>query len=517
MYNFTDTIAPVGNLPLPAEAMSINGVYIENEIPGYRTLQVEGRELLDSEISDIQIGNSNGTRYRSKRDPSRAITVTYELRTKTPAAFREKFNQLNQILNQEEAELIFRDEPTRYFSGTKSTVDAVPAGKLNVVSQFTIYCSDPYKYSVLALTAKNNGGSTITLTNNGTMPSPVNINTTMKSDNGYIGYSLGDRFYQIGNPGEVDGVEYETTELLFDDHFTKNRGWLLNQGITPPVTPYRQQISDVKFVVEKPGEGVLGEGYVTPDGYSYGDDWHGPALTKIVPADKNGTYPVNWYSCYRFDFNTDGAPANQKDKQAGHHSVTYSDENDNIIVSVVFEDNNYSLERSDMVVYIGNKRTWDTKNTTKFYVRGHDGRPGGRAIVIVEKIGNKINVRFSYAGINKSFFTNSPNAQLRKVTYYSAQYKSYTPIQNNLLRAIQVRKHNVYNYDDIPNYFMSGDTVELNSDKNELFINGVKDWDRVDIGSKPLLLPPGTHTLGITVSKFADTPDVEVTWKERYL
>ena len=517
MYNFTDTIAPAGGLPLPAEAMNINGVYIENEIPGYRTLQVEGRELLDSEISDMQIGNSNGTRYRSKRDPSRAITVTYGLQSKTPVEFREKFNKLNQILNQEEAELIFLDEPTKYFTGTKSTVDSVPSGKLNVVSQFTLYCADPYKYTICSSKASNNGQSTITLTNNGTKPTPVNIKTTIKSDNGYIGFTLDDRFYQIGNPEEVDGKKFETTDLLFDDHFTKERGWLLNQGITPPVTPYRDQVSDVRYVVEKPGEGVLGEGYVAPKGYGIGDSWHGPALSKIVPADKNGKYPVNWYSCYRFDFNTDGAPASQKGKQAGHHSVTFSDEKDNIIVSVVFEDNNYSMERSDMVVYIGNKRTWDTRNTTNFYVRGHDGRPGGRAIVIVEKIGNKINVRFSYAGINKTFFTNNPKAQLRKVTYYSAQYKSYSPIQNNLLRAIQVRKHNVYNYEDIPNYFMNGDTLELYSDKNELFINGVKDWDKVDIGSKPLLLPSGTHTLGIITSEWAKVPVVEATWRERYL
>ena len=42
-------------------------------------------------------------------------------------------------------------------------------------------------------------------------------------------------------------------------------------------------------------------------------------------------------------------------------------------MSVVFEDNNASLERSDMAIYIGQKRVWDTKNTTKFYVTGREG------------------------------------------------------------------------------------------------------------------------------------------------
>jgi len=516
MYNFIDTTESQDGISLPPEALSINGEYIEHQIAGYWTLQVEGRELLDTEISDMQVGNSAGSRYRSKRDPVRAITVTYQLQADTPESFREKFNKLNQILDQEQATLVFADEPDKYFTGTKSSVDSAPPGRLNVVSQFTIYCTDPYKYSTIERTAKNSG-ATITMINNGTKATPINVFATFKSDNGYLGLTLDDRFYQVGKPEEVDGVKFETTDLLFDDHFTQDREWLLNQGVTPPVTAVRDQVGNVRYAVEVPGEGVLGEGYVTPSGYGSGDSWHGPALTKIVPADKNGQYPTNWYSCYRFDFNTDGAATAEKGKQAGHHSVTYSDQNDNIICSVVFEDNNYSLERSDMVIYIGNKRIWDTKNTTSFYIRGHEGRPGGAAIVCVEKIGSQVSIKFSFAGINKTFFVDDASAQLQKVTYYSAQYKTYPPIRNNLLRAIQVRKHNVDNYKDIPNYFMDRDTLELYGSNNELYINGIKDWDQVDIGSQPLLLPPGTHTLGLAVSEFADLPDVEIKWKERYL
>ena len=44
IYEFTDTIEQPGVLPLPAEALQINGEYIENLIDGYRTLSVQGRE-----------------------------------------------------------------------------------------------------------------------------------------------------------------------------------------------------------------------------------------------------------------------------------------------------------------------------------------------------------------------------------------------------------------------------------------------------------------------------------------
>ena len=100
MYSFVDTdTVPVANA-LPAEAMSVNGTYIENEIAGYRTLQVEGRELLESEISEMQMGFRDGSYYQQKRDVSRSLTITYQLLANDAEEFREKFNKLCRILDQ---------------------------------------------------------------------------------------------------------------------------------------------------------------------------------------------------------------------------------------------------------------------------------------------------------------------------------------------------------------------------------------------------------------------------------
>ena len=103
------------------------------------------------------------------------------------------------------------------------------------------------------------------------------------------------------------------------------------------------------------------------------------------------------------------------------------------------------------------------------------------------------------------------------MTWYGATYKSYTPIRNNLLRALHVIKYNVDRYEDIPNYFASGDKIYLDGNENKLYINNVINMDTLDIGSQPLLLPPGEHTLGIVTSTFAKTPEVEVTYRERWL
>ena len=423
----------------------------------------------------------------------------------------QKYDNLQKILNVEEPKpLIFESLPNRVFyavpSGDMDFIENGPLGEGTI----TWVIPDGVAHALTEKEVLNNGtATTITLTNEGTEAVPISVKATMKSDNGYLGLTLGDRFYQVGDPGEVDEVEKEKSEKLFDTHFTSADGWLLNQGITPPVTAERLQTGTVTYVTEDAGSD---EGYVKVSDYKTGDSWHGAALTKIVPQDSQGEYPVNWRSEWRFDMNTDGGQ--NKGSQIGHNSVTFSDENDEIICAVVFEDNNPVYERSDMAVYIDGNRVWDTRETTSFYVTG---RGGNGPVVIVEKLGNQITVSFSYGGIKKTFLSSKPDAQLRKVTWYCAAYKSYAPITNNNIRALNVTKHNVQYFEDIPNFLSEGDVVELDGPKNKLYINDIKDWDRVDIGSRPLLLPPGQHTLGIIVSEWAETPEVEVTYQERWL
>ena len=152
MYNFVDVDEGAAGSSLPSEAMKINGKYIENEIEGYRTLYVLGRELTEEEITELQIGTIDGAEYRGRRTVSRTITVGYQLLSDTPEQFRARFNQLNAILRQEEAEIIFADEPDKYFIGTKSNAGDVPEGRLNVTGEFSIYCCDPRKYSTVEKT-----------------------------------------------------------------------------------------------------------------------------------------------------------------------------------------------------------------------------------------------------------------------------------------------------------------------------------------------------------------------------
>ena len=488
----------------------LKAIFNEKELPIMITKV--NRNITPSFTNEtVSIGSAKGEIFQYNVYKSKQIEISYQIynrRAEYLVNFRRGLSAL--IYTDEPKKLIFSDEPNIYYNAILDGEQTLEEEEYKSSGILRFLIPDGVAHSVAEKTAENYGSNQITLENNGTESVPINIKTTMKSDNGYIAFTLGDRFYQIGKPEEADGKHYEESVKLFDDHLYEDKGWLVNQGITPPVTSERLQNGVVKYVKES-----TNEGYATTKNYGSGNSWHGASLTKIVPKDVNNKYPVNWKVAYRFDFNTDGAVF--KGVQVGHTSVTMIDEHDDIICSIIFEDTSPVNEYYYMAVFIGNKNVWHTDSTFPMAKKGVTARGDYGPAVTAEKIGNQVTIRFNNFGICKTFYVDNPEAELRKITWYGAAYKDNFHTENNVLRALHVIKHNVERYEDIPNYFSNGDIVEIDGASGSVYINDAYDTDVADIGSQPLLLPPGQHTLGIITSSFASVPDVEVTYQERWI
>ena len=488
----------------------LKAIFNEKELPIMITKV--NRNITPSFTNEtVSIGSAKGEIFQYNVYKSKQIEISYQIynrRAEYLVNFRRGLSAL--IYTDEPKKLIFSDEPNIYYNAILDGEQTLEEEEYKSSGILRFLIPDEVAHSVAEKTAENYGSNQITLENNGTESVPINIKATMKSDNGYIAFTLGDRFYQIGKPEEADGKHYEESVKLFDDHLYEDKGWLVNQGITPPVTSERLQNGVVKYVKES-----TNEGYATTKDYGSGNSWHGASLTKIVPKDVNNKYPVNWKVAYRFDFNTDGAVF--KGVQVGHTSVTMVDEHDDIICSIIFEDTSPVNEYYYMAVFIGNKNVWHTDSTFPMAKKGVTARGDYGPAVTAEKIGNQVTIRFNNFGICKTFYVDNPEAELRKITWYGAAYKDNFHTENNVLRALHVIKHNVERYEDIPNYFSNGDIVEIDGASGSVYINDAYDTDVADIGSQPLLLPPGQHTLGIITSSFASVPDVEVTYQERWI
>ncbi|EPE2379553.1 distal tail protein Dit [Enterococcus hirae] len=157
----------INNKKLPKRAMNINGSFLEDLIPGYQTLDVEGRELFETTNEYAQLGIRDGERHIYNRIPSRKLVIKYYLKAEDPSSFRDKFNKLNVTLfTENEVSIWFNDEPEMIFKGTKASIDEVNSAYYWATGSFTIKCGDPYKYTKSDATSVMWGSTTITFQSN---------------------------------------------------------------------------------------------------------------------------------------------------------------------------------------------------------------------------------------------------------------------------------------------------------------------------------------------------------------
>ncbi|MBS4971221.1 MAG: phage tail family protein [Lacticaseibacillus rhamnosus] len=157
MYDFRETTPFTGSddNQRPAEAMLIDGHYIEDLIPGYSTLQVSGRELLSQSIEKQTIGKSDGEFIQYVRNPYREIVVGYRLAAADNLSFRKAFYKLNSILHGDSHQVSFNDDPSKYWIATFSDIDDVPKGRNAITSSFTLFVPDGIAHSVATKTFDN--------------------------------------------------------------------------------------------------------------------------------------------------------------------------------------------------------------------------------------------------------------------------------------------------------------------------------------------------------------------------
>lgn len=239
MYNFIDINEVSENNVLPSEALMLNGEFIENLIPGYRTLQVTGREALSAELTTYETGSRDGSALSGKRYPARYITVKYQLLADSPEAFRAAYNQLAAILNVEEAELIFNDELDKFFIGTPEEVGEAPGGTNSVVNEFVLFCADPFKYSVTEYEAEPElTDNSFLIDYNGTYKAFPTLEAEFFNENeadaaltgsgdcGYVAFfNEKEKIIQLGDPKEADTEDYAKSQTLVSQKFNKETAW----------------------------------------------------------------------------------------------------------------------------------------------------------------------------------------------------------------------------------------------------------------------------------------------------
>lgn len=507
MYAFVNTVnSGIVGTNLPTEAMSYNGVYLENEIDGYRTLSVTGRELMESEVTDQEIDGMDGSYYRYKTTPARTITVKYQLRARGSREFRDAFNKMNKLLSGEQVKVIFNDESDKYFIGTKTSNTQVDGGSNNVIGEIEIYCSDPCKYSTTEKEFTATDG-VLNIVNEGTVPVSVDYDITTTSETGYIGLVSENGIMQYGKIEELDGETYQRSEVLATiDDFINCKDDTSGTDVMHPQYGANGTCATYDWFNQK----FIGFGTV---GTKKGNA-NGGLRTLEIPADSNGIKGAkNFYSYFHLVFWA-GLMG-----QTGEMCINFLTANNKLICGC-------SWYKTDAIGNTGHYEIWANGKMLRQwgYTTSHlqSQNPWywnwGHCDIYKEGA----NIRFFYYGGYYNYYI--PEIENMECTKIQIAFKQWGDRSGNKLMSrmgfdvINFTKNNVSKWSDIPNRYPSGTKITIDGKSSHVYVNGMARPEDEVLGTQYFKAPVGTSEIKVTCSEWTKSqPTVKARIREAWL
>lgn len=529
MYKFVDTTQVSDGALLPAEALCINGKYIENLIPGYRTLTVSGREALSPELSIFETGTKDGSTLQFRRYPARTIIVQYQLIAENAAAFRAAYNKLGGILNVENAELIFNDESDKYFIGTPSAISEVEPGRNAVTGEFEICCVDPFKYSVeeyevspADLVSDDVIGKVFEIDYNGTYKAFPTLEaafyeesetdgdtTNVLTGNGDCGFvafiSDNGKIIQLGDEDESDsGDAGVISKTLVAQNFNKATSWgsaAQAQWAVNSAVPAVDAMEQTGTIGVKETDG---EYYLSPTNYGNAAGLHGVSVTRTLSesaANFNLTY------AQKMCISEGGAT------EKGCFQALLVDSSKKIIAGVHICKPSIGSQ-GELYFYINNTavhtQSIDLSADNAFF-----GENGVKTSYIKKE---GATVTFNIGGVKQSFKVPAiENMAVSAITFIFGQYGSTVPLACNGLYYAKFVKNNRSNWRDVPNKFSAGDIVKVDCRKGEITVNNAPAPEYGALGNdwENFCLIPGNNKIIVVYSDWV-FDEYAPTFKLRY-
>lgn len=508
MYAFVNTVnSGIVGTNLPTEAMSYNGVYLENEIDGYRTLSVTGRELMESEVTDQEIDGMDGSYYRYKTTPARTITVKYQLRARGSREFRDAFNKMNKLLSGEQVKVIFNDESDKYFIGTKTSNTQADGGSNNVIGEIEIYCSDPRKYSITEKEFTATDG-VLNIVNEGTVPVSVDYDIQTTSETGYIGLVSEEGVMQYGKIEELDGETYKQSEWLASiDDFYKCSDDIGGTDVMHPSYGTNGTLSEHTWFDKK----FIGLGSV---GTKKGNA-NGGLRTLVLPADSSGdaSGAKNFYCWFHLCFYA-GLMG-----QTGEMCINFLTEDDKFICGC-------NWYKTDAICNTGHYEIWANgkilKNweftTSHLQAQNPFYYKWGSCDVLKEGA----NIRFFFWARYYNFYI--PEIENMKCAKIQIAFKQWGDRSGNKVMSmmgfdvIDFEKMNVEKWKDIPNRYPNGTNITIDGKSSHVYVNGMARPEDEVLGTQYFKAPVGTSEVKVTCSEWTKAqPIVKAKIREAWL
>lgn len=460
-----------------------------------------------------EVPNSNGATLVSSKVNAKTISMPFRIK----GDINTKYDSLQKALNVDEPKkLTFGNMPNRYFLAVTTGKTDFKEVKSGLIGHGTIEWVVPdgvsHSIDTKSVTASVvNGVLTANIDYQGSEETYPVFRIKHKDENGYIGIVKDNGVLELGNREIGDTktrskavVVLNTTTFSELTRYTSanpENSRKNNDGTAKTV----QINGDNNFILDKAG---------TNNGY-----WNGASYYFDIPAD--GTGHVGSKNVYSY-FNAvmwAGAMG-----QTGEIQLLFTDSKNQLVMGCDIYKNDTSGNSAIFTALAGDgKGGVKTLMTRNFVTSDQDSQnpfnlPRGHGDIYK----NGSTIRYYWWGGYPQFTV--PELKDVEITrcyvniYQLADRSGIKRMSYFNFRKLIIQNDKADYIYDIPNKYPKGSEIVIDTESDEIFVNGLPSNGDLVTGSEFMSLKPGKNKIEFYTSSWIKTlPDITVEWKERYL
>ena len=265
--------------------------------------------------------------------------------------------------------------------------------------------------------------------------------------------------------------------------------------------------------------------YLMPETYGTGSEWHGPSITRTIPADDAGdTGAKNFTFSYRQKMSIGRGSAATEEYGAFQALLISGSGSSRKIVAGVSINKVTSGKQARLTFWV-NDRIVNTMQIDLSFNNKYFGNNSSKVKAVktstITKSGKK--VTFNIGGIKKTFNDNAiKDLKVRQITFLLAQFGTKQVLSFNGLYWAKFVKNNCDTWEDIPNKFSSNDIVTADCRNGEVLLNDTPTPSLGALGNdwEDFYLTPGLNQIGFSYSDWVKdkyAPQFRVRYREVFL
>lgn len=460
------------------------------------------------------IGNSNGTTYLYRSYGAKTITMPFYIK----GSVKTKYDMLMTVLNVSEPKrLTFGNLANRYFL-------ALPDGKVEFEmlgenagrGTITWLIPDGVSHSVdtkIVTASVVDGILTANVNNNGSDEVFPTYRFSYPAENGYQAIVHASGILELGNVEDVDKEFVKSQKMVDTTTFSE----LTRYTGLSPYSPSEFDLSGT-LAVQTAG-GADTRGLRLANRGTGAKVYAGGAMRYTVPADVSGDVGAkNFWSYMQLLFWVGRVG------QTGVTQIIYTDADDKIIA--MYTIGKWTTSGSGArckAQYMGADGNLVTLFDEEFQANNIDTQnPFSIRQGSFDFVKQGDNLRFYFFGRYSDVYApHLADVKCHKVYIVEADVfgrKDNDYITHNALKRFIFQKNNVDSWDDIPNRYVAGSELVVDTESGNIYFNGQPANDERVEGTYFYPLKPGTNKIEFYQSSWVtNPPNVTVEYKERYL